>query len=311
MYKEKKLIIPEKLKKGDLIGVVAPSNPIIGDNIEEIKRAKDIIEDLGFKVKFAENLFSNSNKYSASAKERAQDINEMFKDSSVKMIWCAKGGENSNSTFEYLDFDLIKKNPKIICGYSDITSLTNIITQKTGLITYSSTNFKTIATDETNYSLEQVLRRFVDGDLQLGEEQDYEITQNGSTEGQLIGGNLSLTRALVAGKYNIDFTNKILFLEELGFETEPALASNYLYYMRQNDVFKKIKGIWIGNYTHESQIKLEQILLDTIGDEFKGPIIKSNNFGHIEKKIVIPIGTNTQIDTSMKMPIKLLEKCVK
>ena len=311
MYKEKKLIIPEKLKKGDLIGVVAPSNPIIGDNIEEIKRAKDIIEDLGFKVKFAENLFSNSNKYSASAKERAQDINEMFKDSSVKMIWCAKGGENSNSTFEYLDFDLIKKNPKIICGYSDITSLTNIITQKTGLITYSSTNFKTIATDETNYSLEQVLRRFVDGDLQLGEEQDYEIIQNGSTEGQLIGGNLSLTRALVAGKYNIDFTNKILFLEELGFETEPALASNYLYYMRQNDVFKKIKGIWIGNYTHESQIKLEQILLDTIGDEFKGPIIKSNNFGHIEKKIVIPIGTNTQIDTSMKMPIKLLEKCVK
>lgn len=311
MYKEKKLIIPEKLKKGDLIGVVAPSNPIIGDNIEEIKRAKDIIEDLGFKVKFAENLFSNSNKYSASAKERAQDINEMFKDSSVKMIWCAKGGENSNSTFEYLDFDLIKKNPKIICGYSDITSLTNIITQKTRLITYSSTNFKTIATDETNYSLEQVLRRFVDGDLQLGEEQDYEIIQNGSTEGQLIGGNLSLTRALVAGKYNIDFTNKILFLEELGFETEPALASNYLYYMRQNDVFKKIKGIWIGNYTHESQIKLEQILLDTIGDEFKGPIIKSNNFGHIEKKIVIPIGTNTQIDTSMKMPIKLLEKCVK
>lgn len=311
MYKEKKLIIPEKLKKGDLIGVVAPSNPIIGDNIEEIKRAKDIIEDLGFKVKFAENLFSNSNKYSASAKEKAQDINEMFKDSSVKMIWCAKGGENSNSTFEYLDFDLIKKNPKIICGYSDITSLTNIITQKTGLITYSSTNFKTVATDETNYSLEQVLRRFVDGDLQLGEEQDYEVIQKGSTEGQLIGGNLSLTRALVTGKYNIDFTNKILFLEELGFETEPALASNFLYYMKQNDVFKKIKGIWIGNYTHESKITLEQILLDTIGNEFRGPIIKSNNFGHIEKKIVIPIGTNAQIETSMQIPIKLLENCVK
>ena len=155
------MIVPEKLKKGDLIGVVAPSNPIIDNNIEEIQDAKKIMENLGFKVRFATNLFANSKKYSASAREKAQDINEMFEDKKVKMIWCAKGGENSNSTFEYLDFDLIKQNPKIICGYSDITSLTNIITQKTGLITYSSTNFKTIATDETDYSLKQVINRFV------------------------------------------------------------------------------------------------------------------------------------------------------
>lgn len=305
------MIIPKKLKKGDLIGVVAPSNPIIGDNIEEIQKAKEIIENLGFKVKFATNLFSNTNKYSASAREKAQDINEMFKNSNVKMIWCAKGGENSNSVFEYLDFNLIKKNPKIICGYSDITSLTNIITEKTGLITYNSTNFKTIATDETDYSLKQVLSRFVDENLQLGESADYKVIRKGICEGKLVGGNLSLTRALVAGKYNIDFTDKILFLEELGFETEPALVSNYLYYMKQNDIFKKVKGIWIGNYIHESQITLEQILLDTIGDEFKGTIIKSNNFGHIEKKIVIPVGINAKIDTSIDLPIRLLEKCVK
>ncbi|OKZ57391.1 MAG: hypothetical protein BHV99_01725 [Clostridium sp. 26_21] len=305
------MIVPEKLKKGDLIGVVAPSNPIIDNNIEEIQAAKKIMENLGFKVRFATNLFANSNKYSASAREKAQDINEMFEDKNVKMIWCAKGGENSNSTFEYLDFDLIKQNPKIICGYSDITALTNIITQKTGLITYSSTNFKTIATDETDYSLKQVINRFVDGNLRLGEETDYKIIQKGNVEGQLIGGNLSLTRALTSGKYNIDFTDKILFLEELGFETCPSLANNYLYYMKQNDVFKKIKGIWLGNYTHESKITLEQILLDVIGNEFDGPIIKSDNFGHIEKKIVIPIGINAKIDTSKKIPIELLEKCVK
>lgn len=305
------MIVPEKLKKGDLIGVVAPSNPIIDNNIEEIQAAKKIMENLGFKVRFATNLFANSNKYSASAREKAQDINEMFEDKNVKMIWCAKGGENSNSTFEYLDFDLIKQNPKIICGYSDITSLTNIITQKTGLITYSSTNFKTIATDETDYSLKQVINRFVDGNLRLGEETDYKIIQKGNVEGQLIGGNLSLIRALTSGKYNIDFTDKILFLEELGFETCPSLANNYLYYMKQNDVFKKIKGIWLGNYTHESKITLEQILLDVIGNEFDGPIIKSDNFGHIEKKIVIPIGINAKIDTSKKIPIELLEKCVK
>ena len=74
------MIIPEKLKKGDTIGIVAPSNPIIGDNVEEIKKAKKIIEDLGFKVKFSKNLFSNTNEYSATAKDKAKDINEMFAD---------------------------------------------------------------------------------------------------------------------------------------------------------------------------------------------------------------------------------------
>ena len=305
------MIIPEKLKKGDTIGIVAPSNPIIGDNVEEIKKAKKIIEDLGFKVKFSKNLFSNTNEYSATAKDKAKDINEMFADKEVKMIWCAKGGENSNSTFGYLDFELIKQNPKIICGYSDITSITNIITEKTGLVTFSGTNFKTIATDETEYSLNEALNRFVNGSLEFGNTlEGYKIIKEGTVEGKLIGGNLSLIRAMVAGKYNIDFTDKILFLEELGFETGPTLVSNYLYYMKQNEVFKKIKGIWLGNYTHESGITLEKILTDIIGDEFKGPIIKSENFGHIENKAVIPIGINAKINTSEKIKIKLLEKCV-
>mgnify|MGYP004522839871 FL=1 len=306
------MIIPKKLEIGDMIGVVAPSNPIINENIQEIEQAKEMIKKLGFKVKFSKNLFSNKNGYSASAKEKAEDINEMFKDKDVKMVWCAKGGENSNSTFDYLDFEMIKQNPKIICGYSDITSLTNIIAEKTGLVTFSGTNFKTIATDETDYSLKETLKRFLEGSLEFGKNEfGYKTIQEGSAEGKLIGGNLSLTRAMVAGKYNIDFSDKILFLEELGFETGPALVSNYLYYMKQNEVFDKIRGIWIGNYTHESGITLEQILGDTLGNEFKGPIIKSENFGHIEQKTVIPIGVMAKIDTSEKEKIKLLENCVK
>lgn len=306
------MIIPEKLKIGDTIGVVAPSNPIINENVEEIQKAKEIVEKLGFKVKFSKNLFSNTNIYSATAKEKAEDINDMFRNKEVKMIWCAKGGENSNSTFEYLDYELIKQNPKIICGYSDITSITNIITEKTGLVTFSGTNFKTIATDETDYSLNEALKRFVEGKLEFGKtEYGYKTIQDGFTEGKLIGGNLSLIRAMVAGKYSIDFTDKILFLEELGFETGPALASNFLYYMKQNGIFNKIKGIWLGNYTHESGVRFENIVLDVIGDKFKGPIIKSENFGHIEKKTVIPIGVRARIDTSESIKIRLLENCVR
>ena len=304
-------LLPPKLKIGDTIGVVAPSSPIIGDNIDELNRAKKIVERSGFKVKYSKNIFSNTNGYSATAKEKAEDINAMFADKEVKMIWCAKGGNNSNSTFEYLDYELIKKNPKIICGYSDITSITNMITEKTGLITFSGTNFKTIATDETDYSYKQALSRFVDGNLEFGlENEEYVTIQKGKAEGELIGGNLSLTRGMVAGKYSLDFTDKILFLEELGFETDPEATSNNIYYMKQNGVFDKIKGLWIGNYEHESGISLEKIIMDVLNGEYKFPIIKSNNFGHIERKTVIPIGTKAEINTDKDVKIRLVENCV-
>lgn len=305
------MIKPMKIKKGDTIGVVAPSNPITGDNMEEIKKAKIILESYGFKIKLAKNLFSNTNEYSATAKEKTEDLNEMFADQSIKMIWCAKGGENSNSVLDYLNYDLIKHNPKIICGYSDITSISNAIYAKTGLVTFSGTNFKTIATDETDYSFKEAIKRFEKCSLELGLEDDVDKTINkGKAEGILIGGNLSLIYGLTCGKYALNFQNKILFLEELGFESSPALVSNHLYYMKQNGVFDNIKGLWIGNYEHESNISLEKIILDTIGDEIKFPIIKSDYFGHTEKKTVIPIGTSARIDTNKIRKIELLENCV-
>ena len=306
-------LIPNKLNLGDTIGVVAPSDPIIGEKVEEIMQAKEIVEKDGFKVKFGAHLFSNTCGYSATAKEKAEDINSMFADKDVKLIWCAKGGNNSNSVFEYLDYELIKQNPKIICGYSDITSLTNIIAEKTGLITFSSTNFKTIATDETDFSYKEALNRFVDGSLKfgMGENDKYQTIQEGIAEGELIGGNIFLTKGVTAGKYSVNFENKILFLEDLGFESPPQVVSNSLYFMKQNGVFDKINGLWIGNYESDTGITLEKIIKDIIGNEYSFPIIKSNNFGHTESKTTIPIGTKAKIDTSKDVKIELLENCVK
>lgn len=302
---------PKALKKGDTIGVIAPSDCIVGEKREEVLRAREIVERDGFKVKFAKNLFSNTNIYSATVHEKAEDLNAMFADDEVKMVWCAKGGENSNSLFEYIDYENIKKHPKIFCGYSDITSLSNMIHEKTGLVTFSGTNFKTIATDETDYSYKEALKRFVDKSLEFGESPTgYKTIQEGIEEGELIGGNIFLTRGMVAGKYSIDFTDKILFIEDLGIETIPAALSNHLYFMRQNGVFDKIKGIWIGNYQHESGITLEKIVMDVLEDDYNFPIIKSDNFGHLDTKTVIPIGVKARIDTSKEVKIELLENCV-
>ena len=306
------MILPNELNIGDTIGVVAPSNPVIEENIEDIEKAKKIIESKGFKVKFSKNLFSNTNGYSATAEEKAQDITEMFLDKEVKTIFCLKGGYSSNSVLDYLDYEIIKSNPKIICGYSDATSLTNAIYQKTGLITFYGTNFKTTATDETDYSLSEALKRFVQGSRELGKEDDIEITiKEGRAEGILIGGDISLVQGFTCGKYASNFEGKILFLEEFGLEVEPNGVNNHLYYMKQNGVFDKINGLWLGYYEHESGISLEKIVLDILGEDIRFPIIKCNYFGHTEKKTVIPIGTMARIDTTKNKKIELLENCVK
>ena len=302
-------MLPNKLEKGDYIGLISPSSAIEKDDLEIINNSIMLMEGAGFKVKFGNNVLLNSTGYGATAKEKAEDINNLFKDKEVKAIFCISGGFNSNSVFEYLDFDAIKYNPKIICGFSDSTSLPNIIYAKTDLITFNGPTFKSLTSWQTEYGFKEVMKRFVEGSLDLGEKDDEYITiRNGQAKGKLVGGNLSLVNEMVNGKYSIDFTDKILFLEELFLESPPGLVSNYFYNMKQNGVFDKIKGIWLGNY--DGSVAIEQILLDTIGNEYKFPIIKSNNFVHIDKKLVIPIGTMAEIDTNKDKKIELLENCV-
>ncbi len=306
-------MLARSLKKGDIIGVVAPSEIITDDDLEQIESSKKFFENLGYKVKFGKYVRTNSTGYGAKAKEKAEDINNMFKDNAIDAIICAEGGFNSNTTFDYLDYNAIKQNPKIFCGYSDITSLSNVIYSKTGLVTFHGPNFKSISDYNgiDKYNAEELINRFQNRELNLKKDDDEFITiKEGVAEGKLIGGNLSLTTNLVSGKYSLDFTDKILLIEELGFETNPSFASNYLYKMKQEGVFDKIRGIWVGNYEHESGIAIEKILLDVLENEYDFPIIKSNNFGHGERKITIPIGTKAKIDTNSDEKIILLEDCL-
>lgn len=296
----------QKIRKGDTIGVIAPSSKIDEDDLETINNSVLLMESIGLKVKFARNAFSKTLGYSATPEEKAEDIKEMFLDNEVKMIFAVSGGFNSNSVFEYLDYDAIKNNPKPLCGFSDTTSLTNVIYQKTGVITFNGPTFKALTSWATPYAYEEFVKRFMNGDMKLGQDDDEYITiREGQAEGILVGGNLSLVNEMVAGNYSIDFCDKILFIEELCMETPPEGVSNYLYHIKQNGVFDKIKGIWVGNY--DGSVALEKILLDVLGDKYNFPIIKSNNFGHTEKKTVIPVGGKARIDTSKKVKIEIIE----
>lgn len=282
-----------KLKKGDTIGVVNPSDRINDDDIPEIKESERLLKEKGYNVVFGKNVYKNTTGYGASAKEKAEDINNMYANKNINAIMSVKGGFNSNSVYEYLDLNVIKDNNKIICGYSDSTSYINYIHSKTGNIGCIGPNFKSLNSPDTNYySLNEMLKRFENNYYDLAtDENEFRVIKDGQAEGALIGGNLSLITELVD---EIDFTNKILFLEEFSFESPSAMVSNYLYKLRQKGVFKRISGIWLGNY--EGDISIEKILLDTIEDmNLNIPIIKTDNFGHIERKITVPLGVKAKI----------------
>lgn len=305
-------MIPNRLQKGDVLGIIAPSDPVTPKNLEEFNASILLMEKAGYKLKIGKNVFANPTGYGATAKQKAEDLNNMFKDKEVKMVWCAKGGFNSNSLFDLIDYDAIKQNPKILCGYSDTTAIANIIYQKTGLVTFSGQTFKGLSACETDYCYKEIIKRFQDACLELGRKNDeFRVIRPGKAEGIMIGGNLSIMSNLITGEYKVDVTDKILFLEEFWLESPPEAVSSYFYRMKQNVVFSKIKGIWLGGYEHESGITLAQVLKDTIGDEYDFPIIQSDNFGHIDPKTVIPVGTKVRIDTEDEVKIRLLEDCVK
>lgn len=306
-------MIPTKLKKGDTIGVIAPSNYIEKDDLEYINASIALMEASEFKVKFGKYVFEDTLGYGTSPEKRAADINWAFKDDEVKAIMCVKGGEDSNTILDYIDYEMIKKHPKIICGFSDNTSILNAIHEKTGLVTYHGPTFKSLTSWETGYAYKQFIKTFAENteSLIMGEPEDeYTTIQAGQATGELVGGNLSLFTKLVCGKYAVNLQDKILFLEELGFEAAPEMVNSNIYYLKQNGVFDRIAGLWIGNYEHPSKVSIEKIIKNAIGDEYKFPIIKSDNFGHIDKKIIIPIGTKAEINTNEKIKIKLVEKCV-
>ena len=307
-------LLADALKPGDTIGLVSPSNTIDDDeDYQAIEQSIKWAESQGLKVVQGKYFGINKTGYGLTGKQKAEELNEMFANKDVKAVFAVRGGENSNAAFDYLDWETIKNNPKIIMGFSDTTSLLNEINYQTGLVTFSGPTFKRLY--ESEYSKKSVVDRLINKDLKLATEEDYsecKIIREGKAEGELVGSNLTLTSDLIFGKYKIDFKDKILVMEDLGWESIPGIVSHNLYKMRAEGIFDEIAGIWIGNYESDSGITLEQILMDTLADvEFNKPIIKTNNFGHSDKNQVVPIGVKAVIDTTAEKPyIFLQENCL-
>ncbi len=290
----------EKLKRGDTIGIIAPSEPITEEYKEYMKKSIKIFEDMGFKIKLSKNIYKNTLGYSATPEEKASDINDMFSDKEVKAIISAVGGDNSFNCLGLIDYENIKRNPKIICGYSDATNYLEAIYTKTGLITYHHLEMIDLGRkSKKDFELSQFKKILIDGTLgEVDKNSKYITLQKGCVEGIIVGGNVPSMVTLLNTEYFPDLTDKILFLEVFATSTDFDLADRYIGLLKYHGVFDKIKGLWIGHYHGDTEdTKIEDIFMRHL-KEYDFPILKCDDFGHDCEKVVIPIGSKVKLDAN-------------
>lgn len=308
-------IIPEKLQKGDKIMIVAPSLglKIIRQDCRDI--ATERFKAMGLEVVFAPNTNDeNFNELgTGSIKSRVDDIMTAFKDKSVKAIFTVIGGHNVNQIISHLDYDVIKQNPKIICGFSDITALLDAITARTGLQTYYGPHYSTIGMKKGNdYTIEYMQKMlFTDepvtiepsaewsDDLWFIDQENREFMPNdghwhihgGDAEGTIVGGNLCTFNLLLGTAMRPPFEpDTILFIEDDCSSTAPVFDRDLQSICHQPD-FKNVKALVIGRFQKDSKIdrKMLEFIINNKPELQNLPIIANVDFGHSNPKITIPL----------------------
>lgn len=321
-----KPIIPEKLKSGDIIRVIAPVcslQEIAPDQrIMAIKR----FEELGLKVTFGKHVEESDEFVSSSIESRIEDLHDAFADGSVKAIFTVIGGFNSNQLLRYIDWGLIKKNPKIFCGYSDVTVLNNAFLTKTGLVTYSGPHFSTLGQKhELGYTLEYLKKclfsknpfrieqsnAWTDDEWWIDQEKrkvrknnGWLVINEGKAEGTIIGGNLNTLNLLQGTEYMPELNGTILFLEDDN-ESKPHTFDRDLQSLIHQHGFDGVQGIVIGRFQDKSEMARERLIkiIKTKKELENMPVVANVDFGHTEPKITFPIGGTAALEANKKKSI--------
>jgi len=307
-----------KLKRGDKVGLVSPSNSI-KNRIDKYEKAKNVFEDrLGIEIIPSKNAFKEFYYSSGTVEERVNDIHGMFATPEIKAIFFSVGGGTAIDLVEKLDYELIKNNPKIICGISDATTILNAITAKTGLITFLGMEYLTFAEEEMDYEFEYMQKAWFKGEIgEIKENLNWRNLDNcptkyngwqtikpGQAEGRLIGGNFSSYAQLLNTEYMTELNDNILMMETYMFNKKQIHKS--LMQLRLKGVFNKVSGLIIGYCTGSDNIEkkynkrdIKDILLETTqGYDF--PIMEVGEIGHYVENIIAPIGAMAKIDTIEK-----------
>ncbi|MFH1968480.1 MAG: S66 peptidase family protein [bacterium] len=315
---------PEKLNAGDEVRIIAParSMSLISKGSREIANKR--FADMGLKLTFGKHIEESDDFVSSSIESRIKDLHEAFSDKNVKAISTVIGGFNSNQLLRYIDWELIKNNPKILCGFSDITALNNAIFAKTGLVSYSGPHYSTFGQElYFDYTLEYFKKCLLSDepfeikpgdswsddawyknqkDRNLIKNNRFFIINEGKASGTILGANLCTFNLLQGTEYFPDFKDSILFVEEdemSGKLTRVEFDRNLQSVIHQPG-FEGVKGIVIGRFQKASEMTDDLLIkiIKTKKELNNLPVIANVDFGHTSPIITYPIGGIAEISAS-------------
>ena len=268
------MLRPKSLKRGHRIGVVSPSYWL---EKKGLRNAVMVFQKKGYEVQLGDSVYLKDGPFSGTPQQRANDINQMFSDPNIDAIICARGGYGANRVLPLLDYDLIKTNPKIFMGYSDITAFLTSITQKTGLVTFHGPMLSTFKSSIAQYNLDTLVDVLSgDDDILITEPDDLQTTilKPGVTQGSLWGGNMCL------------------IVNRLGTKNQLN--------MREAGMFDNIRGLIVGQLTEMKDQTIpfgkttDEIILDVCGD-LNIPIVTNFPCGHGKYQATLPISLRVEL----------------
>ena len=279
-----------RLSKGDTIGIIALSGEC---DRKKIEQSKAYLESFGYKVKLSKNIYNKKRYLAGSDDDKINELHHFFEDKDIKLILAARGGYGAIRLINRIDYDLIKKNPKPICGFSDATALLLMIYKKTGLITYHSPMAQVdfaISPEEKTFTTENFFKSINTAELTL---KAVNVYRSGNAEGIIWGGNLSTVVSL-CGLDFIPDKDFIFFTEDVN---EPVYKIDKMFTQLMNITQFKMncKGIVLGDFTGVDNEEWLKEFFEEMANNLEIPMISCRGITHNDNKITLPIGANAEL----------------
>ena len=294
---------PNRLQRGDTIGIISPSGPYRDGQLE---KALPFLKKLGLNYKMGENCHKNWGYLAGTDEERLADLHAMFADPDIKGIICARGGYGAARITDKIDFDLLKNNPKILWGYSDITFLHTAIGQQNNVVTFHGPMLASdVAGDDfAELSAKMFEQLFEPTNLCYDESiSKLQVVSDGVATAELVGGNLSLLANSIGTPFEIDTVGKLLFIEDIG--EEPYRVDCMLNQLRHAKKLDQLAGVTIGDFADAASTGDKPTLtLDEVFDDYfenkPYPVLKGFKIGHCQPHFAIPLGVEATLNTAEK-----------
>lgn len=307
--------LPRRLRPGDCIGIASPSRWLAPDALE---RTVTLLEETGFVVQLGSAARLRDHQYAGTFAERARELHELFDDGQVAAILCSRGGYGATRVSDLLDYERIRRNPKALIGFSDITVLHTAIARERGAVTFHGpmlNSFKDGADPYSWTNLLSVLGGELPGPYPIPSDMPQRIVRPGVGEGPLFGGNLTLLNHLIGTRWDFDTAGTILFLEDWN-EKLYSLDRMFVQFRRAGRL-ERVRGLLVGEIAQLSDEEIpfgrsvEEIVLDAC-EGLDIPIVTNVPCGHGLHQMTLPIGIRARLDCAGASPLlSLLEPAVR